>query len=227
MAAGVDVEKHRNGQAVDIGHQAREMRRERFRQHGDAATREVHARAALERFLIERAAGTYVIRDVRDRDRHAKAAVDAFDRHGVVVIARVRPRSMVAVSVPRRSRRPASACSFGSEKPRASRSVAVSKREGTPWLERGLDLRPARRRSGRGGPSTRTTGPFQDVGVFMIVPRPSGPGALRRRLVERADVAGVPARGDEHGTEMLAGIFEAANQNRGLALDDLLNRPAT
>ena len=85
----VEVDAHDHGEAILLGHERAHVRRERLRQHGDRAVRQVDAHAAPLRLDVDGRALAHVVRDVGDGDPQARAAVgQLLDGDGVVEVAR-------------------------------------------------------------------------------------------------------------------------------------------
>ena len=88
LAAVVDFHDAGEHEAVEVRAEAADVGREFERQHGDGAVGEVDAGAAKAGFLIERAAGRDVLRDVGDVDLQFEIVVgEHANEDGVVEIA--------------------------------------------------------------------------------------------------------------------------------------------
>ena len=117
VAAPVDFHQARLHQPIDVRIETAESRRQLRREHVHGSLGEIHRRAALVGFFVERAALLHVVRDVGDVHAEPVVAVrQPLDRDRIVEVARV-------LAVDRDGRRP------------ARKSVR-------PWMSRSLD-RPA------------------------------------------------------------------------------------
>ena len=88
----VPIDFHQTGlhQPIDVRIEAAETGGELRRKHVDRALGEIHGRAAVVGFAIERAAVVHVVRDVRDVHAEPEVAVrQPLDRDRIVEIARV------------------------------------------------------------------------------------------------------------------------------------------
>ena len=90
LAAAIDLHQARLHQPIDVRVEAAQPGRQLRREHVHRALGEIHRRAALVGFAIERAALLHVVRDVGDVHAEPVVAVrQLLDRDRIVEIARV------------------------------------------------------------------------------------------------------------------------------------------
>ena len=91
LTAARDRHVRRKAQAIDVRLQRAQLVRQRIRQHRQHTAREIHRRAALRGFRVERRARTHVMADVRNRDDQPIARRRLLGVHRIVEVFRIRP----------------------------------------------------------------------------------------------------------------------------------------